>query len=89
MHSISGLSPEAEPDARDLARLVDLIRGEKIPAVFIENSENTKLAEALARETGARLGGALYADGLVPAPAGATYDAMFRHNVSTIVAALR
>jgi zinc/manganese transport system substrate-binding protein len=89
VHPISGLSPEAEPDARDLARLVDLIRRERIPAVFIENSESSKLAEALVRETGARLGGVLYADGLVPEADGATYEAMFRHNVLTIVAALR
>ena len=89
VHAISGLSPEAEPDARDFGRLAEFIRRERIPAIFTESSESPKLAEALARETGARLGGALYADGLVPEPDGATYESMFRHNVQTIVAALK
>jgi zinc/manganese transport system substrate-binding protein len=85
VHPISGLSPDADPDARDFARLVELIRSQHIAAIFIENSENSKLAAALARETGARLGGTLYPDGLVPEADGATYDTMFRHNVLTIV----
>jgi zinc/manganese transport system substrate-binding protein len=89
VHPISGLSPEADPDARDFARLAQLIRSQRIPAVFIEDSENSKLAAALAREAGVRLGGVLYPDGLVPAADGATYDAMFRHNVLTIVAGLK
>ena len=72
-----------------MAQLSDLIRRTGIPAVFLENSEGSKLAAALAREAGVRLGGTLYPDGLVPEPDGATYEALFRHNVLTIAAALR
>jgi zinc/manganese transport system substrate-binding protein len=89
VHPISGLSPDSEPGARDLARLSDLVRSEHIPAIFVESSENSALATALADETGARLGGMLYADGLSPDGDGATYAGMFRHNVLTIVDALR
>jgi zinc/manganese transport system substrate-binding protein len=89
IHPISGVSTEDEPDARELAHLVELIRQERIPAVFIEDSENSKLAAALARETGASLGGTLYPDGLVPAADGSTYSLLFRHNLDTIVEALR
>lgn len=89
VHPISGISPEAEPDARELAHLVDLIRRDKIPAIFVENSANPGLAETLIRETGVKLGGLLYADGLAPSGEGATYEGMFRHNVRTIVAALK
>jgi zinc/manganese transport system substrate-binding protein len=88
VHPISGLSPEAEPDARDLARLADFVRREGIPALFVESTENTGLAAMLARETGARLGGMLYADGLSPDGDGATYEGMFRHNVRVMVDAL-
>jgi zinc/manganese transport system substrate-binding protein len=88
IHPIAGLSPDAEPNARAVARLADLIRERGIPAVFLENSEGAKLGEAVAREAGVRLGGTLYPDGLVPEPDGATYETMFRHNVLTIVAAL-
>jgi zinc/manganese transport system substrate-binding protein len=89
VHPISGLSTEAEPDARDFAALARLIRAEKVPAIFRESDENSKLAAALARETGARLGEALYADGLVPDEDGATFEAMYRHNVRAIVDGLR
>ena len=89
IHPISGLNPDADPDARDFARLADLIRRLHIPAVFIENSENSKLAAALAREAGVRLGGILYPDGLVPESDGGTYEALYRHNVRTIVDGLR
>jgi len=89
MHAISGLSTEDEPDARDFAALVEFIRRRHIPAIFPESDENSRLAAALARESGARLGTPLYADGLVPADDGASYDAMYRHNVRAIVAGLR
>jgi zinc/manganese transport system substrate-binding protein len=86
---ISGISPDAEPSARDFAGLIDLIRREHIPAIFVENSANPRLIDVLCRETGAALGGSLYADGLAPAGEGATYPGMIRHNVAVIVAALR
>jgi len=89
IHPIAGLSPEAEPNARAVAQLSDLIRRLGIPAVFIENSEGSKLAAAVAREANVQLGGTLYPDGLVPEPDGSTYEAMYRHNVLTIVAALK
>jgi zinc/manganese transport system substrate-binding protein len=89
VYPISGLSPDSEPDARHLARLADLIRREHIRAVFVENSENSQLAAALARETGARIGGVLYPDGLTPEPDGSTYERLFRHNVRTLVDGLK
>jgi len=69
--------------------LIDLIRRERIPAVFAEDSANPRLVENLVRETGVRLGATLYADGLGPPGSGAeTYDSMYRHNVRAIVDAL-
>ena len=89
IHSINGLSTESEADARHLAALIDLIRREKIRAVFAESSANPRLVANLLEETGARLGGTLYADGLGPAGSGAeSYEAMYRHNVLAIVGAL-
>jgi len=89
VHAISGLSTDSEADARHLAGLIDLIRRERIPAVFAEDSANPRLVENLVRETGVRLGATLYADGLGPPGSGAeTYDSMYRHNVRAIVDAL-
>ena len=88
VHPVSGVSPEDEPNARDFANLVDLIRRERIPAVFVESSANPSLIATIARETGAKAGGSLYADGLSADGDGTTYDGMVRHNIRTLVAAL-
>jgi zinc/manganese transport system substrate-binding protein len=89
IHPINGLSTESEADGRHLASLIDLIRKERIRAVFAESSANPRLVSNLLEETGARLGGTLYADGLGPPGSGAqSYDAMYRHNVLAIVGAL-
>jgi zinc/manganese transport system substrate-binding protein len=89
IHPVSGLSTEAEADGRHMAELVDLIRRDQVGAVFLESSVNPSLVENLVRETGVRLGGTLYADGLGPPGSDAdTYAAMYRRNVATIVGAL-
>jgi zinc/manganese transport system substrate-binding protein len=89
VHPINGLSSEGEPDAKHLAALIDLIRREKIRAVFAESSVNPRLVENLLDETGARLGDTLYADGLGPPGSGAdTYETMYRHNVRAIIGGL-
>lgn len=89
VHAIGGLSTEGEADARHVAELIDLIRRQGIPTLFAESSANPRLVADLMRETGARLGGTLFADGLGPPGSGAeTYDAMYRHNVRAIVAGL-
>ena len=51
---IAGLSPDAEPSARHLAELSDLIRSEKITTVFTERLASPKLAETLASDLGIR-----------------------------------
>jgi zinc/manganese transport system substrate-binding protein len=89
VHPIKGGSADAEPSGRQMAELVDLIREHELAAVFAENVENPRLLNALVAETGARLGGTLYADGPgAPGSGVETYAAMYRHNVSTIVAGL-
>jgi len=86
---VGGLSTESEVDARRLSQLVDFVRAERVRAVFVESSASPKFIENLLQETGARLGGTLYADGLGPAGSGAEdYVSMYRHNLSAIVGAL-
>ena len=84
-----GLSTEAEPTAKEIARLIRQIRTRKIQAVFVETITNPRLVERLARETGARVGGALYSDALsLPRGPAATYIDMMRHNVRQLVESL-
>jgi zinc/manganese transport system substrate-binding protein len=84
-----GLSTESEPSARDVARLIDQIRREKAPAVFLENISDPRLMQRIAQESGAKIGGNLFSDSLSP-PGGpaATYIAMMEHNISELKKAL-
>src|SRR5438132_2015115 len=54
-----GVSTEAEPSARDVARIITQIKQQKIPAVFLENVTDPRLMEQIAKESGALLGGKL------------------------------
>jgi zinc/manganese transport system substrate-binding protein len=84
-----GVSTEAEPSAKDMAKIITQIRKQKIPAVFLENISDPRLMEQIARETGAAIGGMLYSDALSEpdGPAG-TYIDMMRHNVREFTKAL-
>ena len=84
-----GLSTEAEPSAGGVAKLIDQIRREKIPAVFMENIADPRLLQRIAEDTGVRIGGKLYSDALSPpdGPA-ASYIAMMRSNVRELTHAL-
>jgi zinc/manganese transport system substrate-binding protein len=84
-----GVSTESEPSARDIAAIITQIRKQKIPAVFLENISDPRLIQRIASETGAKIGGTLYSDGLTgekgPAP---TYIDMVRHNIKALTSAL-
>ncbi len=84
-----GVSTEAEASAKDVARIIRQVKAQKIPAVFMENVTNPRLAEQIARETGAKMGGRLYSDALSAGtgPAG-TYILMMRHNIRELGKAL-
>ena len=84
-----GLSTESEASAKQVAGLIKQIRKKRIKAVFVENIADSRLIEQIANETGAKIGGKLYADALsgLDGPA-STYLKMLRHNSTTIVSAL-
>jgi zinc/manganese transport system substrate-binding protein len=63
---IPSLSTQAQASARDVDRLVEQIREEGVEAVFPDSAIDARLERAIAREAGARVGGALYADSLGP-----------------------
>ena len=84
-----GVSTASGASAKDVARLIKLIRSQGIRAIFPENVADPRLLERIADETGAVVGGTLYPGTLSrpdgPAP---TYLDMMRHNAKTIVQAL-
>jgi zinc/manganese transport system substrate-binding protein/manganese/iron transport system substrate-binding protein len=86
---IPSLSTQAQASAGDLAELVDTIRRERVKAIFAESSVNASVEDAIAQETGARVGRPLWADALGPkGSSGATYEGSIRANTAAIVEGL-
>ncbi|HVE15623.1 MAG TPA: metal ABC transporter substrate-binding protein, partial [Chthoniobacterales bacterium] len=88
IYAIEGVSTEQEASAKQVDDLIAVIKKEGVKAIFLENTLNPKVSTEVTRETGAKIGGTLYADGL-GAGEGSTYEGMVKHNVSTIVEALK
>jgi len=86
---IPSLSTDVEPSAEHIAGLVDVIREYNVPAVFGETTVGDRLAQAVARETGATVV-QLYSGSLGAEGGGAdSYLGMVRSNVENIVGALK
>ncbi|MDP9257485.1 MAG: zinc ABC transporter substrate-binding protein [Actinomycetota bacterium] len=82
---IPSQTTQAQASARDIERLIGLIRREHVRAVFPESSLSKKLAQQIAHETGARAGYTLYGDTLGPSgSAGATYVSMEEANANAM-----
>ena len=83
-----GISTESEPSARDISKIIDLVKKNGIRAIFFEKIANMKLIKQIAEETGVKINpeqDVLYADSLSKqnGPA-ATYIKMMWHNTLLI-----
>lgn len=92
---LQGLSTASEFGLNDVNRLVDTLVERKIKAVFVESSIPERSLEAVLEGCKARghdvvIGGTLFSDAMGDSgtPEG-TYPGMVRHNVNTIVDALK
>lgn len=83
--SPQGVSTESEASAKGVAALVRQIKAENVKALFIEAVSNPRLMEQIARETGVKAAGELFADSLSP-PGGPadSYIKMIRNNTSAM-----
>jgi zinc/manganese transport system substrate-binding protein len=88
--SVSGISASAEPSARRVAEVIDLIRASGVRAVFVDSADNPALMRRIASDTGVRIGGSLLTDGLDAPGSGAdTYLGMLEQNLRRILDSLR
>ena len=87
---LEGLTPEAEPSAKDIAHLVDTVRSSGTTTVFFEPLISPKLAQTVARE--ASVGTAVLdpLEGLSTSriKAGADYFTVMRENLAALRKAL-
>ncbi|OAI40765.1 hypothetical protein AYO38_05205 [bacterium SCGC AG-212-C10] len=87
---IPGLSTQAEPSAKSIARLVDTVKHEKVKAIFSESSVDPKIARQIASDTGVKIIDDLYGDSLGEAGTeSATVHGMLLFNANRIAEALR
>jgi manganese/zinc/iron transport system substrate-binding protein len=95
VRGLQGISTVSEFGLQDVSSLVKYIADNRIKAVFVESSVSPKAIEAVvvgSRERGheVKIGGTLYSDALgKEGTAEGTYIGMVRHNVSSIVSALK
>jgi ABC-type Zn uptake system ZnuABC Zn-binding protein ZnuA/ABC-type Mn2+/Zn2+ transport system permease subunit len=83
---IPSQTTQSQPSAGETAKLADLVRREHVRAVFPERSVNARLAETVARETGASSNHRLYGDTLGPkGSTGSTYLRMEAANANEMV----
>ena len=86
---IPSFDSQAELSARDISKIVRVVKSAGVKAVFSENSLPPKTAEAIGRDAGVRVVAgedALYGDSLGPPGSdGDTYLKMLRHNTRVIV----
>lgn len=95
VRGLQGISTAAEAGTSDVQNLARFVAERRIPAIFVETSVSPRSIEAVQAAVRARgfevsVGGNLYSDALGGVGSGAeTYEGMIRHNVESIVGALR
>ena len=84
--AIPSQTTQAQASARDLSELAKTIEAENVRAIFPESSLSPKVAEAVARQTGASAEYTLYGDTLGPeGSSGDTYLGMEEANADAMV----
>ncbi|MDD5089270.1 MAG: zinc ABC transporter substrate-binding protein [bacterium] len=95
VQGLQGMSTATDFGLADVTHLVDLMASRGVKAVFVESSVPRKPLEAVVAGCRARghtvvIGGELFSDAMgAPGTEDGTYFGMIRHNVNTIVGALR
>jgi manganese/zinc/iron transport system substrate-binding protein len=95
VRGLQGISTESQAGTADVQALVSFIVEKQIPAIFVESSvpqRNVEAVQAAVQSQGfdVQIGGSLFSDAMggEGTPEG-TYVGMVRHNIDTIVAALK
>jgi zinc transport system substrate-binding protein len=82
---IAGLTPDEEPTAKRLVEVAGIVRDRHVTTVFFETLVSPKLAETVARETGAKTA---VLDPIEGVAANDDYLRAMRRNLAALVAAL-
>jgi zinc transport system substrate-binding protein len=88
--AITGLAPEAEPAPRDLQHVIELVRKTHATTIFFETLVSPRIADTVARETGAKTAVLDPLEGLTTAEQrrGEDYFTIMRANLANLRLAL-
>ena len=88
--AITGLSPEAEPEPGKLQDVVNLVRARGVTTIYFETLVSPRIAETVARETGAKTAVLNPIEGLTEEQAanGEDYFSLMRMNLAALRAGL-
>ncbi len=95
VRGLQGLSTDSEYGLKDVQDLVDVLVEQKIKAVFIETSIHDRSINSIVEGAKSKghnvlIGGELYSDAMgADGTEEGTYIGMYKHNVDTIVSALK
>jgi manganese/zinc/iron transport system substrate-binding protein len=92
---LQGISTVTESSLADMAKMVEFIRSNKVKAVFVESSVPPNTIKRISEDAGVRIGGELFSDAMgTPGQMEngydlGTYEGMIKHNLDTVVKALK
>ncbi len=92
---LQGISTVSEAGLQDMVKLVDFIKQNQVKAIFVESSVSPAAIQRISKDSGARIGGELFSDAMgTPGQMEhgydlGTYEGMIKHNLTTIVEALK
>ncbi len=84
--AINGLAPEQEPRASDLAAVSTYAKAHRVTTIYAETLASPAIAQAVAREVGARLATLDPIEGLTTASHGKDYFEVMRSNLTALQA---
>lgn len=88
-YGIWEINAHEEGTPQQFAKIIDLVKDEHIPALFVESTIDPRYMERVAEETGTEIAGKVYTDALGNEESGAdNYLDMMRHNTRVITEGL-
>lgn len=87
---IAGLSPEQEPSAAQMAKIVEFAKANKVTTIFFETLVSSSVADTIAQEIGAKTAVLNPIEGLTEEDAAQNLDylSLMRQNLEALIQAL-
>jgi len=83
------INADQQGTPRQIEKVINLVRANKIPAVFCESTVNDKAQRQVAQETGAKFGGTFYVDSIsLPDGPVPDYLSLLRYDARTLLSGL-